>query len=297
MDSSHTPYFDMQEGFLKDEGQQLQNILNKKSVISAQSMLYFILNINSNHISKSALHSSPTKTLTPPFFSFSTSSQTESHPSPLNLTPTTPLTPQQQLSPYDMDRKLIETCAKKFTSSKRKWGESFFELIPNGKRRCRLHNESGVACGQVYGEKTNSSNCADHVILNHKVSTPLHHNKEKWTSNTKQEGSLISTYFSPILSGIKMTPQEEKVLVAYAMNPVAIKTADDEYWRAAFGSVLGSLHQKKLRSRLLQYGQYVHAEKKKLYCQSLLSIQFDGGKDVSQKKIIAISTFSGFILF
>jgi len=93
-----------------------------------------------------------------------------------------------------------------------------------------------------------------------------------------------------------MTSQEEKVLLAYAMNPVAIQTADNEYWRAAFGSVLGSLHQKKLRSKLLEYGQYVHAEKKKLYHQSLLSLQFDGGKDVSQNKIIAVSTFSGFIL-
>jgi hypothetical protein len=238
---------------------------------------------------QTASHPSPIETTTP----LSTSTQTDIHPSPLHLTPTNSTTPLRQLSPYEKDQKLIETCAKKFTSSKRKWGESFFELLPSGKRRCRLHNELGLACGQVYGEKTNSSNCADHITLNHKIVTPLRHNKEEQMVLTKHESPLISTYFSPMISGAQISPQEEKVLLAYAMNPVAIQTADDGYWRAAFGSVLGSLHTKKLRTKLLQYGQYVHAEKKKLYSQSLLSIQFDGGKDISQNKIIAVSTFSG----
>lgn len=181
--------------------------------------------------------------------------------------------------------------AQSFFSSQAEWGKSHFKNESGGDWSCLvfIDDKQTISCNRRFQSGTGSSNLVSHLIKDHDMELPsnlIAKAKKRKSQQDQRKTVAITMMFA---RGKKnQVTQQELVTVAYCMNySVPFATVDDPYWRAAFGSVLGGLHRKTLRSNVMEYAKKLRASCEGYLKGSITSIVADGGKDVCQNKLVA----------
>lgn len=110
--------------------------------------------------------------------------------------------------------------------------------------------------------------------------------KERGKQLASEKRQTLKTMFAQMSDADAV--QKELIVVAYCMNPsVPFSTLENKYWRAAFQSSLRGIDGTTMNQEILKYAKSLDDSFFKLIKGSMVSLVFDGGKDISGHKLIA----------
>jgi hypothetical protein len=146
-------------------------------------------------------------------------------------------------------------------------------------------------CGASFALTTSTTTLSYHLEHIHQCTAPEYLTKDVPSpAQATLEKFGVRKHDSRILSGSHISSeaeQRQKVALAFVMNPgMAFATADDEYFRAAFGSCLAGVNRGSLPDIIRGLESDLDGALERLISGEVVSVIFDGGKDINRRKLI-----------
>src|SRR3990167_3131954 len=165
-------------------------------------------------------------------------------------------------------------------TSQAKWSKQFFKL-ETGCFYCQVITND-VLCGSKFSKNTRDSNKVDHLTKIHKIVIP------KYLIKTKK--NCLQPPITQFITREECTAKNlENIILAFAHNPtMPFKVVDDPYFRRAFNCKVEGFNAARLKKELLLHAEQIQIGFMESLRAQLVSLVLDGGKDVSNNKLISV---------
>jgi hypothetical protein len=145
-----------------------------------------------------------------------------------------------------------------------------------------------VRCNYVVSKKTSPSSLLIHLQKKHGVQVPeniLKRNQSETTIKAKRQKTLDS-----FLNKIEITPDESIALMFIETPTLPLEIVARPHFRSATNS---NLSVKRLKKALKSLNEKIKVNAEEQLRGCFVGLQFDGGKDVSDNKLLAFSLTTG----